>query len=585
MYCHNCGKEIPDTAINCPECGAAQDRVQPTGAQQPESGSSVPPTAESQPVSSSGKPATDAKKKKKKKILTIVLIVFGVLMLLSAIVGLSGGDEPSSPVGTSDEASSADAAATTKTQIDENLPFDQQLQIAADNLDFAALNRLAGACPDDMRAAFSEKSNQAAMTYLCNHKYEMYACDFDFFEKAVSDLAFVATEGYKADLPIVAVYKQLKDLAGAKSIVDEYEKNTKSVMNVTLLQGDEEVVRRIQAHDSDEYLDEYLVKVNWMDDDYIVIRSTTPIEKGPYYGYVKYVEDKDYVKSDGFEYTYPVYTPLTDAEVKEYQQNEGKSSELHNRLAVVDDYFYAYSTSIEKASATYATPLTASNYFGVYGGQFADNVQGRISGSENILTLYKNMTFKMRVNTGYGFTTYDGVFSKDGNTIVCKNYTGSVTFTIAKDTLVIDPASWTFPEGLIYDNMTAAAKTYVRKGEQPQDISANPDANPADFDMASPDADDAKMNLLKSDPKSYFTKYGEMGDFGTYLVTTETGSPLNVRASWSQDSEVVGQLRNGEFVTGYGIYNGWVYIETQENERSDFLSGWVKSDYVGYYHH
>ena len=111
MYCQNCGKELPDTAVICPTCGAMQNQtqrpypqnanapVQPTPDTNAAANPSVPYGTPADPGSPyGGQPTGNQPPKKKSKKRWIILGVIGALVLLFGIIAAVSGDpEPSEP--------------------------------------------------------------------------------------------------------------------------------------------------------------------------------------------------------------------------------------------------------------------------------------------------------------------------------------------------------------------------------------------------------------------------------------------------------------------------------------------------------
>ena len=80
MFCKNCGKEIDDKAVVCPNCGVA---------------------------------TSEKKKKKKHPILGAIILIFGILLIVGAVSG--GGDKPGK-VGEASVNISTSPATTEKTE-------------------------------------------------------------------------------------------------------------------------------------------------------------------------------------------------------------------------------------------------------------------------------------------------------------------------------------------------------------------------------------------------------------------------------------------------------------------------------------
>ena len=80
MFCKNCGKEIDDKAVVCPNCGVA---------------------------------TSEKKKKKKHPILGAIILIFGILLIVGAVSG--GGDKPEK-VGEASVNRSTSPATTEKTE-------------------------------------------------------------------------------------------------------------------------------------------------------------------------------------------------------------------------------------------------------------------------------------------------------------------------------------------------------------------------------------------------------------------------------------------------------------------------------------
>ena len=80
MFCKNCGKEIDDKAVVCPNCGVA---------------------------------TSEKKKKKKHPILGAIILIFGILLIVGAVSG--GGDKPEKVVEASVNISTSPAT-TEKTE-------------------------------------------------------------------------------------------------------------------------------------------------------------------------------------------------------------------------------------------------------------------------------------------------------------------------------------------------------------------------------------------------------------------------------------------------------------------------------------
>lgn len=80
MFCRNCGKEIDDKSVVCPNCGVS---------------------------------TSEKKKKKKHPILGAIILIFGILLIVGAVSG--GGDKPEK-VGEASVNSSTTPAPTEKTE-------------------------------------------------------------------------------------------------------------------------------------------------------------------------------------------------------------------------------------------------------------------------------------------------------------------------------------------------------------------------------------------------------------------------------------------------------------------------------------
>ena len=80
MFCRNCGKEIDDKAVVCPNCGVA---------------------------------ASEKKKKKKHPILGSIILIFGILLIVGA---LSGGEDKPEKVGEESTKSGTFATEPVKTE-------------------------------------------------------------------------------------------------------------------------------------------------------------------------------------------------------------------------------------------------------------------------------------------------------------------------------------------------------------------------------------------------------------------------------------------------------------------------------------
>ncbi len=134
MYCQNCGKELPDTAVICPTCGAMQNQAQqspfpqdinapvqpnPTPDANADTGASIPYGNYTVPGAPyGGQPTGNQPPKKKSKKLWIILGVVGALVLLFGIIAAVSGDpEPSEP-----KESGVNAANSTTTTAATTLP-------------------------------------------------------------------------------------------------------------------------------------------------------------------------------------------------------------------------------------------------------------------------------------------------------------------------------------------------------------------------------------------------------------------------------------------------------------------------------
>ena len=80
MFCKNCGKEIDEKAVVCPNCGSA---------------------------------TSEKKKKKKNPILGAIILIFGILLIVGAV---SGGVDKPEKVGEASVNSSTSPATTEKTE-------------------------------------------------------------------------------------------------------------------------------------------------------------------------------------------------------------------------------------------------------------------------------------------------------------------------------------------------------------------------------------------------------------------------------------------------------------------------------------
>lgn len=100
-------------------------------------------------------------------------------------------------------------------------------------------------------------------------------------------------------------------------------------------------------------------------------------------------------------------------------------------------------------------------------------------------------------------------------------------------------------------------------------------------DTPAGEEDPVLENNLRTDPLGYFRKrysdhYGTELIPDMYQVSTMTGDVLNVRSSWSADSGVITTLQDGYYVSVYGTYKNWAYIQPENAP----VYGWVSMDYL-----
>lgn len=430
MYCRNCGKELNQGDTFCKECGAAVEG--------------------NEKLNSPTEKRTDNQKKKKKgKKILIALIIIIVIFIMA--VALS--DDKTSTDNNKEKVSDV-----VDNIVDNNsLTFDEKVMLAIKNNDFETINTLIADVTEENKNTFTTSVNDAAMKYLCNNRYKIFMHNYNFIEETYNKLKFAENDIFK-DYAVLNTYSLLKNVYNCKSIVDEYDNATDLIYGVAEVDG--EIVNRVQNADyveianqglNEEYLDEYTVRVEWPDNDYIVLRSTEPLTKGYYYGYARYIETRTYTSSDGFEHERPVYSPLSTDEIAAYRAAENSYTDICNRYDTAVKAFDALEENIYNHSSEYCDKLNESNYTGNYIGGVRDESVGLGYDGYHKLTLNEDNTFKLIINAGYGFNTYEGSFTKEGNLIKCKYYDVTWTFEI-KATELIHTGTTGEMDGMLFAN-------------------------------------------------------------------------------------------------------------------------------------
>ena len=141
MFCRNCGKEIDDKAVVCPNCGVA---------------------------------TSEKKKKKKHPILGTVILIFGILLIVGAVSGV--GDKPEK-VGESSTNSSTTPAQTEKTKF-----------TVGDNVDL-----------NDIVVTLVDVSENNGGNYMTPSEGKIFVvCEFEIENNSNKDIAVSSIMSYEA---------------------------------------------------------------------------------------------------------------------------------------------------------------------------------------------------------------------------------------------------------------------------------------------------------------------------------------------------------------------------------------------------
>lgn len=399
MFCKNCGKELADGMNTCSKCGYVREDIKKT---------------------SSDAKGADLRKKKNKKIFIILGVAIAAIILFFS-------------VGSSDETpSTADTTNNNNTVNVDGLTAEEKIIEWSEAGDIKALAAFGDECEEEHKKFYKLEFEKALFNYLSVNRAKLYSHSLVYIE-SLSEMLGTFDKNLFAD------NNQMFSLISAIEEITESSDKYRSYLNALDLYNnvdyfDGKITQRIgNSDDEGEYIDEYLFKYYGLYDDwaYIVIESEDSLQKGNYAGYMKYVTTKDYV-SDGFDYTYAVYRPMTDKEVHEYLN----SSDNLEKMA--EDYSYTNSLfeDINKLVNDYAEmnpiEITDDSYVGTYVGGYGKLPFDYL----HTLTLNPDYTFDISINIYEGMADYSGTYTKDGNTIVCESDELYFELVITKDALV-----------------------------------------------------------------------------------------------------------------------------------------------------
>lgn len=180
-----------------------------------------------------------------------------------------------------------------------------------------------------------------------------------------NDFAFVDKDFYNKDMPVWDSYSYIGVIADYSEDYDKFIKARNLTSSVGYM--DYIVESRVHnAEDSTEYLDEYVIDL-YMYGYQAILRTDENVQRGETAGYLKWVDEKEYTDSSGFEYTYDVYEYLNEEEVDEYLLSSQICDDYYENVSpVVSTQFYRLIEIVNAYAEENPVNITSKNFAGKY---------------------------------------------------------------------------------------------------------------------------------------------------------------------------------------------------------------------------
>ena len=399
MYCQKCGKENADDAVFCISCGEKNNSFNNAEAAKTSNSFVVPP-AKNAEVKKNKK-----KMKKSKKIFIIALVLFVFMIIVFA-----ASDDESSEY-------NAPENTTVGTAHDTNLTDEEKIAVLKDSQDIGEIAEFFSVCPEDKKSEVLAIFEKSFLTYLTENRSELYSHDISFVCSISEILVKIASSFSENSEDLLLVSDKINDINLKASEYKKFSEANELIRSCKKIDG--EITERIgDGANEGEYLNEYMLEYKgaYAEISELIIYSDESLSPGAFSGYLKYKDTKKYV-SDGFDYTYDVYTIMSDREIEKYMKAEDITEELYDTAYDVDCSFDDLCGLVDNYAKKYPALITDENYISDYVGGY-DTFPFEYL---HKLSLKADNTFEMSINMYEGFVNYTGTFKKEGNLIVCEN--------------------------------------------------------------------------------------------------------------------------------------------------------------------
>lgn len=434
MFCQKCGKELVENAMFCSGCGEKTKNIL-----------NVNTAAEIPNVSNAKKKMN----KKKTKVLLIIAIIIAFFIIVASIGSEDGSFEQ---LQNGDFNFDSDAETTTNNDavFNENLSIEEKLEILETTASIRDIADFWTVCPEENKSDLTGIFERRFMQYLTENRSKIYSHNMKFVENLNEILGNIDSSVFLAEKDIHKILLTIEKLC-AKS--EDYNKYT-DAMNISrgCIEVEGEIIKRIgDSSNEGDYLDEYMLEYYGAYDDWaeLIIYSENSLQPGLFSGYLKYKDTKEYV-SDGFEYTFDVYTIMSDREIERYFEADEIILDLMSVSVDVNTYFEEFCEIVDEYAKKYPALITDDNYLADYVGGYKDFPYEYL----HKLTLNADNTFDLSVNMYEGFSEYSGTFKKEGNLIICENDDVYFELVISGENLVyhnrMEYSSNTLEDGTLF---------------------------------------------------------------------------------------------------------------------------------------
>lgn len=400
MFCKNCGKELTDGMNVCVGCGCDIEDTRKNSSKAENIGSP---------------------KKKKKKLLIIICVAIAAVILIFYV---GSSDETSLPEDSTQKSSNVNV---------DGLSAEEKIIAWSNAGDIKSLAAFGSECEEENKKLYKDEFEKAFLNYLSVNRAKLYSHNPDYIELLSEMLGAFDKNIFSDNESMLHLLSLIEEITEKTDAYRSYLTSLDLYNNCDYFDG--KITQRIENADADgEYLDEYLFEYYGLYDDwtYIIIESEDTLQKGVYSGYLKYVTtEEDYV-SEGFDYTFDIYRPMTDKEVQEYlniADNIDKMSEEYN---YTNSLFEDINDIVNDYAKKNPIRITDDSYIATYVGGYGNLPFDYL----HTLTLNEDFTFDITVNIYEGMADYSGTYTKEGNVITCQSDDLYFELVMTEDSLV-----------------------------------------------------------------------------------------------------------------------------------------------------